>query len=208
MAALRVLATAGLVIALAAPSAHAQTQRLRGEIQRIEGNLVFARGRDGGAITLKLTDNTSVITVTRAGLADIRRGDYFGSGAFPQPDGSQKAIEVHIFAASMRDQDKGHRVRDGAPNLTRTHDAVGDIVTGVDGPILLVRYQDGEKKIIVGPTTPIMRYEVGSAADIQAGAAFSVVAATWQPDGTYTAPRINVWRDGSVPNSRATAAND
>jgi hypothetical protein len=206
MATFRVLATAALVIVLAAPSAGAQTQRLRGEIQRVEGSLVFARGRDGGAITLKLTDNPSITAVTRAGLADIRRGDTFGSGAFPQPDGSQKAIEVHIFAASMRDQ-KGHRVWDGASNLAMTHDA-GDIVTGIDGPILLVRYRDGEKKIIIGPTIPIVRYEVGSAADIRAGAAFSVVAATRQPDGTYTAPRINVWRDGSVPNSRATAAKE
>jgi len=107
---------------------------------------------------------------------------------------------VHIFAVSMRGQGDGHRPWDGAPNSTMTNGAVGNIVTGVDGPILLVKYKDGEKKIIVGPTTPIVRYEVGSAADIKSGAAFSVVAATKQPDRTFTAPRINVGRDGGGPN--------
>jgi hypothetical protein len=200
MTALRILATAALVAVLAAPSAYAQTQRLRGEIQRIEGGLIFAKGRDGSAITLKLADNAPVTAVYKAGLADIKEGDYIGSGAAPQPDGSQKAIEVHIFAASMRGQGDGHRPWDGAPNSTMTNGAVGNIVTGVDGPSLLVKYKDGEKKIVVGPTTPIVRYEVGNAADIKVGAAFSVVAATKQPDGTFTAGRINVGRDGGVPN--------
>jgi hypothetical protein len=200
MTALRILATAALITVLATPSAYAQTQRLRGEIQRIEGNLIFAKGRDGGAITLKLADNAPVTAVYKASLADIKEGDYIGSGAAPQPDGSQKAIEVHIFAASMRGQGDGHRPWDGAPNSTMTNGAVGNIVTGVDGPILLVKYKDGEKKIIVGPNTPIVRYEVGNKGDIKVGTAFSVVAATKQPDGTFTAPRINVGRDGGVPN--------
>ena len=118
----------------------------------------------------------------------------------PQADGSQKALEVHIFAASMRGQGDGHRPWNGAPNSTMTNGAVGNIVSGVDGPVVLVKYKDGEKKIIVGPDTPIVRYEVGSKGDLKVGAAFSVVAATKQADGTFTAARINVGRDGGVPN--------
>ena len=81
-----------------------------------------------------------------------------------------------------------------------TNGAVDSMVAGVDGPVLVVKYKDGEKKIIVGPDTPIVRYQVGEMADLKAGATFSVVAATKQPDGTFTAARINVGRDGVVPN--------
>jgi hypothetical protein len=190
-----------VVAALAVSSAQAQqTQRLRGTIERAEGNMLFVKGRDGTPMTLKLADNVVVVAVYKATRDDIKEGDYIGSGAMPQADGSQKALEVHIFAPSMRGQGDGHRPWDGAPNSTMTNGAVGNVVSGVDGPVVLVKYKDGEKKIIVGPDTPIVRYEVGSKADIKAGAAFSVTAATKQADGTFTAPRINVGRDGGVPN--------
>ena len=193
---------AAFIAALAVSSAFAQapTQRLRGMIERVEGSTLFAKARDGAAITLKLADNATVTAVHKATRADIKEGDYIGSGAMPQADGSQKALEVHIFAASMRGQGDGHRPWNGAPNSTMTNGAVGNIVSGVDGPVILVKYKDGEKKIVVGPDTPVVRYEVGSMDDIKAGVAFSVVAATKQTDGTFTAARINVGRDGGVPN--------
>ncbi len=198
----KILAVTAFAAALAVSSvsAQAQTQRLRGTIERVDGNTLFAKARDGAAITLQLADNATVIAVYKAALADIKEGDYIGSGAMPQADGSQKALEVHIFAASMRGQGDGHRPWNGAPNSTMTNGAVGNIVSGVDGPIVLVKYRDGEKKIIVGPDTPIVRYQAGSTDDIKAGAAFSVVAATRLSDGTFTAARISVGRDGGIPN--------
>jgi hypothetical protein len=195
----QVLATA-LVAALAVSSAQAQTQRLRGTIERVDGNTIFAKARDGAPVMLTLADNATITAVYKATRADIKEGDYIGSGAMPQADGSQKALEVHIFAASMRGQGDGHRPWNGAPNSTMTNGAVGNIVSSVDGPVILVKYKDGEKKIIVGGDTPIVRYEVGSKDDLKAGAAFSVVAASKQADGTFTAARINVGRDGGVPN--------
>ena len=193
-------ATLIAAFALSSASAQAPTQRLRGTIERVDGNTLFAKARDGAAITLKLAGDATITAVHKATRADIKEGDYIGSGAMPQADGSQKALEVHIFAASMRGQGDGHRPWNGAPNSTMTNGAVGNIVSGVDGPMILIKDKDGEKKIVVGPDTPVVRYEVGSMDDIKAGAAFSVVAATKQADGTFTAARINVGRDGGVPN--------
>ncbi|MEA2872887.1 MAG: hypothetical protein QOH67_2863 [Hyphomicrobiales bacterium] len=195
---LRTLVAAAIAAAIST-SASAQTQRLRGEIQRVEGTTIFAKARDGSAVTVKLDDNATITAAYKATLADVRVGDYIGSGATPQPDGSQKAIEVHIFAASMRGQGDGHRPWNGAPNSTMTNGAVDSTVSSVDGHVLVVKYKDGDKKIVVGPDTPIVRYEVGNPADLKAGAAFSVVAATKQPDGTFTAPRITVGREGGTP---------
>jgi len=195
---LRMLVAAAIAAAVAT-SASAQTQRLRGEIQRVEGTTIFAKARDGSAVTVKLAENATITAAYKATLADIRVGDYIGSGATPQPDGSQKAIEVHIFAASMRGQGDGHRPWNGAPNSTMTNGAVDSAVSGVDGHVPVVKYKDGDKRIVVGPDTPIVRYEVGNLADLKAGAAFSVLAATKQPDGTFTAPRLTVGREGGTP---------
>jgi len=200
MTALKLLAAAVLATLLAVPPASAQTQRLRGTIESVDGGAMTAKARDGAPVTIKLADNATITAVYKASHADIKEGDYIGSGGMPQADGSQKALEVHIFAASMRGQGEGHRPWDGAPNSTMTNGAVGNIVSAVDGPTILVKYKDGEKKIVVGPDTPIVRYEAGTRADLKVGARFSIVAATKQPDGTFTAARINVGRDGGVPN--------
>ncbi len=122
------------------------------------------------------------------------------SAAMPQPDGSQKALEVHIFPEQMRGTGEGHRPYAPVPNSTMTNGAAsGATVAGIDGSTLVVKYKDGEKKIVVPPNAPIVRYEIGSKADLKAGARFTVLAATKRPDGTLEASRINVGRDGVVP---------
>ena len=81
-----------------------------------------------------------------------------------------------------------------------TNGAVGQAVSSVDGPVITVKYKDGEKKIVVTPNVPIVRYEVGDKSELKAGAAIAVAAATKKPDGTFEAARINVGRNGVVPN--------
>jgi hypothetical protein len=118
----------------------------------------------------------------------------------PQPDGSQKALEVHIFPEQMRGTGEGHRPYAPVPNSTMTNGAAsGAMVAGVNGSTILVKYKDGEKKIVVPPDAPIVRYEIGGAGDLKPGARFTVLAATRKPDGTLEASRINVGRDGVVP---------
>ena len=141
-----------------------------------------------------------MLGVVKASVADVKEGSYIGSVAIPQPDGTQKAVEVHIFHESMRGTGDGHRPGwPGAPNGTMTNGAVGQTVSGVDGPVLTVKYKDGDKKIIVGPSVPIVRFEIADKSELKSGAAIAVVAATKQPDGTFTAARINVGRGGVVP---------
>jgi hypothetical protein len=199
----RTLASAA-VVALAALSVSAwaqqsQAMRLRGTIEKVDGNTLGVKTRDGSQATLTLTGTPVVVGVVKATLADIKEGSYIGSGAMPQADGTQKALEVHIFAESQRGTGDGHRPWDGAPNSTMTNGTAGSAVTGVDGSTVVVKYKDGEKKIIVGPGVPIVRYEIGSASDLKPGAAFTVTAATKKADGSYEAGRINVGRDGVVP---------
>ena len=198
----RMLAGATVVAALASSSAFAQqpqTQRVRGTIEKIDGNALSVKSRDGGALTVMLTGNVQVVGVVKATLADVKAGSYIGSGAMPQADGSQKAVEVHIFAETQRGTGEGHRPWAGAPNGTMTNGTAGSAVTGVDGSVITVKYKDGEKKLIVPPGTPIVRYEPGEKSELKPGAHISIVNAVKKPDGTFEAARVNVGRDGVVP---------
>jgi outer membrane lipoprotein SlyB len=192
-------------IAITAVSAQQpQTQRVRGTIEKVDGNTLLLKSPSGESVTLTLADNAVVVGVLKATVADIKEGSYIGSGALPQPDGTQKAVEVHIFAESQRGTGDGHRGNwDGTPYGagigTMTNGAVGQAVTSVDGPVITVKYKEGEKKVIVGPNVPIVRYEVGDKGELKPGAAVSVVAATKKPDGTFSAARINVGRNGVTP---------
>jgi hypothetical protein len=203
----RPLASLTLVAAFAAVSVLAssalaqapQTVRLRGVIEKVDGNTLTAKTDKGDEIKINLADKMLIVDVVKASLADIKDGAFIGSGAMPQPDGSQKAIEVHIFAESMRGTGEGFRQWDGAPNSTMTNGTVGTTVTGVDGPVITVKFKDGEKKIVVTPDVPIVRFEIGDISAVKPGAAFTVVAAVKQPDGSFGINRINVGRDGVVP---------
>jgi hypothetical protein len=187
------------VVATAAQAQAPQTVRLRGVIEKVDGNTVTAKSDKGDALTLNLADKMLVVAVVKASMADIKDGAFIGSGAMPQPDGSQKAIEVHIFPEQMRGTGEGFRPWDGAPNSTMTNGTAGSAVTSVDGPVVTVKYKDGEKKIIVTPDVPIVRYEIADMSAVKPGVAFSIVAAVKKPDGSFDINRINVGRDGVVP---------
>jgi len=140
------------------------------------------------------------VALVKASMADIKEGTYLGSAAMPQADGSQKALEIHIFPDQMRGTGDGHRPYAQVPSGTMTNGATsGPIVTGIDGSTIVVKYKDGEKKIVVSKDVPIVRYEIGSRSDLKPGARFTVSAPVRKADGSLEASRINAGRDGVVP---------
>jgi hypothetical protein len=188
-------------LALFASPASAQpapTQRVMGTISSVEGSAILVKTRDS-EVKVNLTGNVAVFGVVKATLADLKPGSFVGVGAMPQPDGSQKAMRVMIFAETQRGTGEGHRPW-VQPGSTMTNATVDTTVGSVDGQVLTVKYKDGEKKIVVPPGLPIQQYVVGDRAELKPGAAILIVAATRKPDGTLEASRVNVGRDGLVPN--------
>jgi hypothetical protein len=176
-----------------------QTMRLRGTIEKLDGNVLSVKTKDGSH-AVALTDNVQIVGVVKASLADIKEGVFLGSAAMPQPDGSQKALEVHIFPESMRGSGEGHRPYAPVAGSTMTNGTVnGATVTAMDGHTMTVKYRDGDKKIVIPPDVPIVAYVVGDKSDLKAGAAFTILAATKKPDGSLETARVNVGRDGAVP---------
>ena len=192
-------AALAVATALSSASAQQQTMRVRGTIEKLDGNTLMVKSREGANLSVTLTDNVQVVWVEKAALSDITVGSYIGSAAMPQPDGSQKALEVHIFPETMRGTGEGHRPYAPVPQSTMTNGTVGNAVTAVEGHAVNIKYRDGEKKIVVPPDVPVVRYVIGTKADLKPGAHFTIISATKKPDGTLEAARVNVGRDGVVP---------
>lgn len=192
------IATVSLVAALAATAAWAQqTVRVSGTITAVDGTVLTVKARDGAEQRIRLKDNIGVFGVVKATLADIKPGAFIGVGAMPQPDGSQRAIRVTIFAETQRGTGEGHRPWD-RPNTTMTNATVDQMVKSVDGEALTVKYKGGEKKIVVPPDATILAYVVSDRTELKPGANIRIIRAVKQADGTLEADRVNVGR-GVMP---------
>lgn len=192
---------AALALALTATAVLAQEKpmRVRGEITGVEGQMLTVKSRDGAQLKVKLADNVAIAAVVKAKISDIKPNSYIGVSAMPQPDGSQRALHVHIFPEPLRGTAEGHFPWDVRPQSTMTNATVAETVAGVDGQNIMVKYKDGEKKIIVPTDAPIVTYVPGDKAELKPGAKIFIVAAQKQPDGTLSAARVNVGRDGMTP---------
>jgi hypothetical protein len=196
----RTLAVTGLALICAASSASAQeTVRIRGTIERVEGPVYVVKNREGAEMKLTVSDPGLFVAIVKSTMADIKPGMFVGATGMTQPDGSQKAIEVHIFPESMRGTGEGHYDWDLKPNTKMTNANVEQTVAGVDGPVLSVKYKDGEKKVLVTPETAVVTYVAGSKDDLKPGTRIFVGAAKKQADGSVQTPRITYGKDGLVP---------
>jgi hypothetical protein len=177
-----------------------ETVRLRGTIERIEGPVYVVKSREGAELKLTVTpDHPLFVAIAPATMADIKPGMFVGSAGMMQADGTQKAVEVHIFPESMRGTGEGHYDWDLKPQSKMTNGNVEQTVAGVDGPVLSVKYKDGEKKLVVSPDTVVVTYVMGSQDDLKPGTKIFVGAAKKQPDGTLQTPRITYGKNGAGP---------
>ncbi len=190
----------GLGLGLAQASAQEpKPVRVRGTIERVEGDAYIIKTRDGSEAKVRLAEKPLIVAIKKASLADIKPGSYVGSTGMPQPDGSQRALEVHIFTEAMRGTGDGHYSWDLTPQSTMTNGNVEQSSVGTDGQTLTVKYKDGEKKIMVTGDTQIVLYTPGETSELKPGAKIFIGAAKPQADGSLQTPRINVGRDGIAP---------
>lgn len=200
---MNILKTAGasaLALLFAASLAAAQTPlRVRGAIEGVDGQTLSVKGRDGAMMKVKLADGARVLTLNKMTLADVKQGTFVGITAMPQPDGSQKAVEIHIFPDAMRGTGEGHYPWDLMPNSTMTNGNIESQVVSNDGQTLVMKYKDGEKTIIVPANVEVVMFVPATVADIKAGEKFFVPRGKKLPDGAVEAGVIIINSRGVDP---------
>ena len=172
--------------------------RVRGTIEGVDGEVLSVKSRSGEDFKLHMAGDMRVVGLVKILLSDIKVGSFVGTTTVPGPDGSQNAVEVHVFPEDMRGTGEGSRPYDLRPNSTMTNATVAETVAGNDGRTLMVKYKDGEKKVVVSPDTPVVTYVPADKSDLKAGA--KVIAFLKKlPDGSFETNRVSVGRDGLAP---------
>jgi glucose/arabinose dehydrogenase len=174
--------------------------RVRGTIEAVDGAMLTVRSRDNQTVyKIKVADDAVVRGLVRASLSEIKDNTFIGVSGLPQPDGSQKALEIHIFPEAMRGTGEGHRPWDLKPQATMTNANVEAAVAGVSKQTLTMKYKDGEKTLVVTPETVVVTYAPGDKAEVKPGTGIFISAAEKKPDGTLLTPRITYGKDGLMP---------
>jgi hypothetical protein len=176
----------------------APTQRIRGDVVSIDGLALRVKERSGAMLDIKLSDNYVVASVAKVGVDAITPNAFVGTATMPQSDGTQTALEVLVFPESGRGSGEGHYPWDLQPGSMMTNATVAEVVAMGPSRRMTLRYKDGEKIIVVPPNTPIVTFESGDRAMLKAGA-HVLLTAVRQPDGSLTATRVAVGKDGLVP---------
>jgi Domain of unknown function (DUF5666) len=195
----RVLVASGLALCCLTSSAFAQeTARVRGSVERFDGNTLYVKARDGADLKIALADKPVFTAIVKASLADVKPGTYVGATAMPGPEGGLRAVEVHIFPEAMRGTGEGHYPWDLQPESMMTNATVATVASASDGQTLKLDYKDGTQTIHVKPGTPVVTFAPGQQSDAKPGAKV-FIGAMKAADGTLTAQRLNVGKDGMTP---------
>jgi outer membrane lipoprotein SlyB len=189
------------VLSLLAATATAQTappMRVRGTIASIDGQNLTVTARDGATVPIKLAADYAVTAVVKADMSDIAVGKYVGIAAMPQGGDAEKALEVLVFPEAARGSGEGHYAWDLAPGSMMTNATIAQAVDKVDGRNLTLKHKDGETQIAVPQDVPIVTFAPGDRSLLMPGAGI-MVSVVKQPDGTMTASRVLVGKDGVKP---------
>ncbi|MFL5481892.1 MAG: DUF5666 domain-containing protein [Gemmatimonadaceae bacterium] len=127
-----------------------------------------------GNVTVAVTRPLQVYSRQPATLADVKDNVFIGVTTVKQPDGSERATEIHIFPEELRGLGEGSRMMNagagGNPGNRMTNGAVAESrmtngtassrmsngnVTNASGSTLEVQYPGGSQKVTVPPNTPV-----------------------------------------------------
>src|ERR1700746_1256984 len=195
---------AGALIALLAVPAGAQNPpegtptRIRGTVEKLDGQTLTVKSREGQQLTIALAPNFTVAAVVKKSLDDIKAGDFVGAASTKGTDGKLHALEVLIFPEALRGTGEGERAWDLTPDSLMTNATVAGIASAAQGPALKVTYKGGESEIVVAHSTPVVTFAPGDASLLKPGAAV-FIGAIKKPDGSLSAARVNAEKDGVKP---------
>ena len=194
----RVIVALGAACVLASPALAQAPVHVRGTLTSLDGDILVLARKDGGAATVTFERGAKVTAVVPSSLGAIKPGSYIGTAARTEPDGTLRAVEVHVFPEAMRGAGEGHSPFDLGPRSTMTNGTVGQEVVGTSGDALTVRYKGGEKAILVPPDVPVVTFEPGDRALLVPGAHI-IVFGMEDADHAIKSGQVVVGKDGLTP---------
>lgn len=186
-----------LVLNAAVAQPQGQQVRIRGTVQKLDGQKLTVESQKAGTITVTMAPNIGINGLEKQSLSDIDDGNFIGTTATKGQDGRWKAVEVHIFPESMRGAGEGHYPWD-MPGSTMTNANVSGTTKIKDGRTLELAYDGGQVEVDVMPDTPIVRFIPGDRSLLEPGAKVFVLAAKGE-DGTINAFAITAETNGVEP---------
>jgi hypothetical protein len=132
-----------------------------------------------GNDTIALTQPLQVYSRQPAKLADVKNNVFIGVTTVKQPDGSERATEIHIFPEELRGLGEGsrmmtqngggNRMTNGAVSNSRMTNGTASPsrmsngnVANANGSTLDVQYAGGSQKVVVPPNTPVTQIKATS----------------------------------------------
>jgi hypothetical protein len=191
-------AVIGLLIAPAlaqAPPAGPPT-RIRGTVDKLDGQNLTIKTKDGKSASIVVADKTVQYLVKKS-LSDIKAGDFLASTGMKGTDGKIHAVEVRIFPKATPDGGRQF-AWDLAPDSVMTNATVGTVTQTPNGPLVHVTFTGGESEYTIGPDVPILAGADGDNSLLVPGAAVFAIASK-KDDGALTSLRIYVEKDGIKP---------
>jgi hypothetical protein len=110
-------------------------------------------------------------------------------------DGRLVAKRVHALGPQVP---SGHMAWDSMPDSLMTNANVQSAAQVSGGHELILKYKDGEQKIMLTPQTQYFTFVPGTRADLKPGETI-FAGARPEGDGKFVAPRIVVSKDGVSP---------
>jgi hypothetical protein len=191
------LGVALLTAATMALAEDAPPARIRGTITAVSADALTIKTNGGADLSVALRGDTVIRAITLATVEEIQPGRYIGTTAVPQPDGTLKALEVHVFPPDMAGTGDGHRPWDLTPDSTMTNGVVGELLTS-NGRMITVKYKDGEQRVVIPDGMPVVNIEPGDRSLLVPGTHVMIFAGKG-PDGSLTARTISAGRGGVKP---------
>jgi hypothetical protein len=177
---------------------------VRGKLVNVSDS-VLTLASANGEVRVALVRPVHVYTSQPAQLSRVAEGSFVGVTSVPQPDGAQRATEIHIFPEELRGTGEGSylmqqggegnraRMSNGTVGESRMTNGAASRMTngaagGQSGGTLTVNYNGGSQTITI-PSDVTVTAIVPTQTKLAAGE--DVVAlADKQPDGTLRASRV------------------
>jgi hypothetical protein len=192
------IALLGGALSMAGVSACAQTTvPVRGTIERLDGDMLSVKSRDGRDMTIELAKNASVAYMKGLKLADLKPGTGLGTAAVEGSDGKLVAREVFVFPPERGVPNEGHRPM-AEPNTTMTNATVSALVQSNSGRELTLTYKGGSTTVEVPENTPIVTAVAADRSYLRPGE-YVNIRASMNNDGKLTASSVQVSKDGVRP---------